>query len=47
MFSLGLRKKKEKNPEAQLEGTDWESVNYQMKKLACEEDEITGKFLIS
>ena len=25
-----------------LHGTDWESVNYSLTKLSCNEDEITG-----
>jgi len=35
-------RKKQNEPIVQLEGIDWESVNYQLKKLQCEEDEITG-----
>lgn len=27
-----------------LHGTDWESVNYSLTKLQCNEDEITGMF---
>ena len=41
LCQLGFRKK-QNEPVVQLEGIDWESVNYQLKKLQCEEDEITG-----
>ena len=41
VYQLGFRKK-QNEPIVQLEGIDWESVNYQLKKLQCEEDEITG-----
>ena len=39
---VGFRNAKEKKHEPVLEGVDWESVNYQLHKLPCEEDEITG-----
>ena len=38
---LGFCNKK-KEPEVLVEGVDWESVNYQLNKLSCDEDEITG-----
>ena len=45
VYQLGFRKK-QNEPVVQLEGIDWESVNYQLKKLQCEEDEITGNQIL-
>ena len=45
VYQLGFRKK-QNEPIVQLEGIDWESVNYQLKKLQCEEDEITGNQIL-
>ena len=39
----GIRRSKA--DEEILHGTDWESVNYSLTKLRCNEDEITGKLL--
>ena len=44
---IGFRNAKKKEPELPLEGIDWESVNYELSKVRCEEDEITGNFRIS
>ena len=40
-FCIGIRRSK--CEEEILQGTDWESVNYSLTKLRCNEDEITGK----
>ena len=40
-FYIGIRRSK--CEEEILQGTDWESVNYSLTKLRCNEDEITGK----
>ena len=37
---IGIRRSK--CEEEILHGTDWESVNYSLTKLQCNEDEITG-----
>ena len=45
LFISGLKKferHKEEEEEVILHGTDWESVNYTLDKLACSEEEITG-----
>lgn len=39
----GFRKQTSKEEQRVLRGTDWESVNYNLRELNCEEDEITGK----
>jgi len=42
-FFSGFKKFPRKEEEEEvLHGTDWESVNYNLEKLACSEDEITG-----
>ena len=38
----GLRREQKPKTEEELHGTDWESVNYSLTKLQCNEDEITG-----
>ena len=38
----GFRKHPEECDTRVLTGTDWESVNYKLQELVCEEDEITG-----
>ena len=40
-LKTGLKKRPQAE-ETQLEGIDWESLNYGLKTLDCEEDEITG-----
>lgn len=40
-FEAYTQLKKVKEP-LKLKGTDWESVNYTLDKLTCEEDEVTG-----
>ena len=43
-FISGLKKfeRHKEEEEVILHGTDWESVNYTLDKLACSEEEITG-----
>ena len=40
LIFIGIRRSK--CEEEILHGTDWESVNYSLTKLQCNEDEITG-----
>ena len=41
MIISGIKRSKRATEEV-LHGTDWESVNYSLTKLQCNEDEITG-----